>query len=104
MSTYLVTFVVGEFSFVNTTSVRRGIPIRAFATPDKLDQTHFALEMAKHTLDKYEELYKIDYPLPKQVCLGVPVETDVAITSLIPAQTDSEINLFFHLSLSSRLR
>ena len=67
MSTYLVTFVVGEFDHVNTTSQRRGIPIRAFATPDKLSQTELALNMAKHTLDKYEELYGIDYPLPKQV-------------------------------------
>ncbi|XP_012943576.1 glutamyl aminopeptidase [Aplysia californica] len=71
MSTYLVTFVVGEFGSLNTVS-DRGIPIRVFATPDKIQQAQFALDMAKHTLDTYERLYNQTYPLPKQDLIAIP--------------------------------
>ncbi|CAG5136569.1 unnamed protein product, partial [Candidula unifasciata] len=71
MSTYLVCFIVCDFLFVETTSTR-GIPVRVYATPDKINQTQYALEIAKHTLDYYEILFNMTYPLPKQDLIAIP--------------------------------
>ncbi|XP_059170274.1 glutamyl aminopeptidase-like [Physella acuta] len=71
MSTYLVCFIVCDFNYTQTQS-KRGVPIRVYSTPDKLDQTHYALDMARHTLDTYEELFDMEYPLPKQDLIAIP--------------------------------
>ncbi|KAH9512989.1 hypothetical protein Btru_035539 [Bulinus truncatus] len=71
MSTYLVCFIVCDFSYTETVS-RSGIKIRVYSTPDKVNQTLYALDMAKHTLDTYEELFNVSYPLPKQDLIAIP--------------------------------
>ncbi|CAL1528268.1 unnamed protein product [Lymnaea stagnalis] len=71
MSTYLVCFVVCDFKYTETRSTS-GILIRVYATPDKVNQTHYALEMARHTLDEYEVLFNMSYPLPKQDLIAIP--------------------------------
>ncbi|CAL1528269.1 unnamed protein product [Lymnaea stagnalis] len=71
MSTYLVGLIVCDFEFKETTS-SNGKRIRVYATPDKVDQTVYALEMAKHTLDTYEVLFQLNYPLPKQDLIAIP--------------------------------
>ncbi|BFZ03563.1 hypothetical protein BsWGS_06602 [Bradybaena similaris] len=71
MSTYLVCFIVCDFLSVQANSVR-GIPVHVFATPDKIDQAQYALEIAKHTLDYYETLFNMTYPLPKQDLIAIP--------------------------------
>uniref|UniRef100_A0A0B7BBW7 Aminopeptidase n=1 Tax=Arion vulgaris TaxID=1028688 RepID=A0A0B7BBW7_9EUPU len=71
MSTYLVCFIVCDFLSIETTS-RNGITVRVFATPDKINQTNYALDIAKHSLDYYEALFNMTYPLPKQDLIAIP--------------------------------
>ncbi|KAK0041697.1 glutamyl aminopeptidase-like isoform X2 [Biomphalaria pfeifferi] len=71
MSTYLVCFIVCDFNFTETVS-NSGINIRVYSTPDKVDQTLYALDMAKHTLDTYEKMFNMSYPLPKQDLIAIP--------------------------------
>ena len=40
--------------------------VRVYATPDKVDQTLYALQVGVHTMQEYEYLFNISYPLPKQ--------------------------------------
>ena len=40
--------------------------VSIYAAPEKLQQTHYALEVAIKTLDFYEKYFNINYPLPKQ--------------------------------------
>ena len=40
--------------------------VRVYSTPDKLEQTDYALKVLKHTMEQYERLFQLEYPLPKQ--------------------------------------
>ncbi|GFR93964.1 protease m1 zinc metalloprotease [Elysia marginata] len=71
MSTYLVCYIVCDFEYKETSS-KTGKPIRVYATPDKIEQVDYSLELAKHTLDLYEDLFNMSYPLPKQDLIAIP--------------------------------
>ncbi|KAK3089030.1 hypothetical protein FSP39_000261 [Pinctada imbricata] len=71
MSTYLVCFTVCDFTYLNDTT-KFGTPIRAFATPDRVNQTVFALMVAKNAMELYEEYFNVKYPLPKQDLIAIP--------------------------------
>lgn len=71
MSTYLVAFVVCDFKSV-TAATSSGIQVSVYAAPEKLQQTHFALEVAVRMLNFYEEYFNIRYPLPKQDLIAIP--------------------------------
>lgn len=71
MSTYLVCYIVCDFRYKETFSSTRK-PIRVYATPDKIDQVEYSLELAKHTFNFYEELFNMSYPLPKQDLIAIP--------------------------------
>ena len=64
MSTYLVAWCVGEFDFIQDQS-SRGVVIRVYTPPGKVEQGRFALDAACKTLDFYEEYFGIEYPLAK---------------------------------------
>ena len=70
MSTYLVAFLVGDF--VCTKGSSDGVPIRACATPDKVDLTPFAVHAAEHFLKYYDTYFGIKYPMPKLDLIGIP--------------------------------
>ncbi len=70
MSTYLVAFLVGDF--VCTKGSSDGVPIRACATPDKVDLTPFAVHAAEHFLKYYDSYFGIKYPMPKLDLIGIP--------------------------------
>src|ERR1700712_3058654 len=70
MSTYLVAFLVGDFKCTEGKS--DGVPIRACATPDKIELTKFALESAKHVLHYYNAYFGIKYPMPKLDMVALP--------------------------------
>ena len=69
MAPYLVAWANGEFLHVagQTTSPLTGrtIPLRLFATPESVEQAHFAVEVMRRVLPAYEEVFGIAYPLPK---------------------------------------
>ncbi|KAJ6541995.1 leucyl aminopeptidase [Mycena vulgaris] len=69
MSTYLVAFANGPFSYLEKKVVMplsgRTIPLRVYATPDIIDQTEFCLDVTAKVLPLYETIFDIEYPLPK---------------------------------------
>jgi aminopeptidase N/puromycin-sensitive aminopeptidase len=70
MSTYLVAFVVGDFKCLSGES--DGVPIRACATPDKVQLGQFALTGAEFFLHYYDTYFGIKYPLPKLDMIAIP--------------------------------
>ncbi|MDQ3065184.1 MAG: M1 family metallopeptidase [bacterium] len=71
MSTYLLAFVYGHIEFLESTT-KNGTIIRTYATPDKVDQTQFALDTAVKCLEFYENYFDIAYPLPKLDMIALP--------------------------------
>lgn len=71
MSTYLLAFIVGELEKIET-KTKSGVKVRVFVTPGKTKQAEFALEMAKKTLEFYEEYFDIPYPLPTLDMIAIP--------------------------------
>uniref|UniRef100_A0A3P8VF18 Aminopeptidase n=1 Tax=Cynoglossus semilaevis TaxID=244447 RepID=A0A3P8VF18_CYNSE len=71
MSTYLLAYIVCDFLSVSRTT-NRGVKISAYAVPEKINQTAFALDAAVKLLDFYEDYFDIPYPLPKQDLAAIP--------------------------------
>ena len=42
------------------------LQLRVCSTPITSDRTQYALAVAEDIIQYYEELYQVDYPLPKQ--------------------------------------
>lgn len=70
MSTYLVAFLVGDFQCVSGKS--DGVPIRACATPDKVQMGKYAVAAAEFTLHYYNQYFGIKYPMPKLDMIALP--------------------------------
>ena len=70
MSTYLVAFLVGDFKCLSGES--DGVPIRACATPDKVELGQFALSGAEFFLHYYNTYFGIKYPMPKLDMIAIP--------------------------------
>ena len=70
MSTYLVAFLVGDFQCLSGES--DGTPIRACATPDKVQMGRFALSVAEFVLHYYNNYFGISYPMPKLDMIALP--------------------------------
>ncbi|XP_014652496.1 PREDICTED: endoplasmic reticulum aminopeptidase 2 [Ceratotherium simum simum] len=71
MSTYLVAYIVCDFNSVSGTS-SSGVKVSIYASPDKWNQTHYALEASLKLLDFYENYFDINYPLPKLDLVAIP--------------------------------
>jgi aminopeptidase N len=70
MSTYLVAFLVGDFQCLSGES--DGVPIRACATPGKVQFAHYALSGAEFFLHYYDTYFGIKYPMPKLDMIAIP--------------------------------
>jgi aminopeptidase N len=70
MSSYLVAFLVGDFKCLSGSS--DGVPIRACATPDKVQFAQFALSGAEFFLHYYDDYFGIKYPMPKLDMIAIP--------------------------------
>ncbi|KAL4239647.1 hypothetical protein ACF0H5_000454 [Mactra antiquata] len=71
MSTYLVCFVVCDFK--NITDVTSyGTEIRVFATPDRIAQAEYSLLVMKKSMEKFQDLFKVPFPLPKNDMIAIP--------------------------------
>ena len=70
MSTYLVVFLVGDFQCVSGQS--DGVPIRACATPDKVQLGKFAVTSAEYILHYFNNYFGIKYPMPKLDMVALP--------------------------------
>ncbi|KAJ4000685.1 leucyl aminopeptidase [Lentinula boryana] len=69
MSTYLVAYATGQFEYLESsfTSPISGKqrPIRVYGTPASIHQARYTLEMTARVIPVYEQLFDIEYPLPK---------------------------------------
>jgi puromycin-sensitive aminopeptidase len=71
MSTYLLAFVYGEMGYKEA-STKNGTLVRTYATPDNVELTNFALDVAIKCLDFYNDYFGIPYPLPKCDLIALP--------------------------------
>ncbi len=71
MSTYLLAFATGEIGYKQA-KTKRGVSVRTYATPDNVEMTAFALDVAVKTLEFYEDYFGIEYPLAKCDMIALP--------------------------------
>ncbi|KRM43042.1 M1 family metallopeptidase [Lentilactobacillus parafarraginis] len=72
MSTYLIAFGFGELQS-KTTTTKSGVKVGVFATKaHKADELDFALDIAKRSIEFYEDFYQTKYPLPHSWQLALP--------------------------------
>ncbi|XP_048581683.1 glutamyl aminopeptidase-like [Nematostella vectensis] len=73
MSTYLLAFIVCDFKHTETiTGEHNNVTLRVWTTPDQINQTYFALDVAEKIITYFEKYYKVMYPLPKQDLIAIP--------------------------------
>ncbi len=70
MSTYLVALAIGDWQCLEKTV--DDIPIRVCAVPEKKNLGRFALDVADHSLQFYNQWYGIKYPFGKLDMLAIP--------------------------------
>jgi puromycin-sensitive aminopeptidase len=70
MSTYLVALAIGDWQCLSRTV--EGIPIRVCAVPEKKEYGAFALDVASHSLQFYNQWYGIKYPFGKLDMVAIP--------------------------------
>ncbi|KAL8294162.1 hypothetical protein RB597_008058 [Gaeumannomyces tritici] len=71
MSTYLLAFIVGELNYIETKDFR--VPVRVYAPPGlPIEHGRFSLNLAAKTLEFYEKVFGIDFPLPKMDQVAIP--------------------------------
>lgn len=71
MSTYLLAFVCGDLEFTEATT-KDGVLVRAYATPENVRYTDFALKTAVDALEFYNQYFDIPYPLAKCDLVALP--------------------------------
>ncbi|OAX41307.1 hypothetical protein K503DRAFT_848469 [Rhizopogon vinicolor AM-OR11-026] len=69
MSTYLVAYANGRFAHLESSYKSplsgKTRPLRIYSTPDVIHQAQYALDIKAKVLPIYEEIFDIEYPLPK---------------------------------------
>ncbi|KAI0730373.1 peptidase family M1-domain-containing protein [Fomitopsis betulina] len=69
MSTYLAAYANGKFEYVESHYLSplsgKTRPLRVYATKDLIDKVAFALYVKEKALPLYEQVFDIEYPLPK---------------------------------------
>ncbi len=72
MSTYLLAFVAGDL-IKKSGKTTCGVQVNVFATPAQTEkQLDFALDIAKKSIDFFEQYFGVDYPLPKSDHVALP--------------------------------
>ena len=70
MSTYLVALAVGDWQCLERKV--DAVPIRVCAVPESKDKAQFALDVATHSMQFYNQWYGIKYPFGKLDMLAIP--------------------------------
>lgn len=71
MSTYVIGFVVCDFTTITTKS-KHGIVIRAVVPTEQESNGRYALESASKVITYFDDFFKIPYPLKKLDLIVVP--------------------------------
>lgn len=64
MSSYLLAFVIGNFTSATATT-KRGIPVQSIAIPELSNYLSDSVQICAQCVDVMEALVKVDYPLNK---------------------------------------
>ncbi|KAI0661118.1 hypothetical protein C8Q70DRAFT_695550 [Cubamyces menziesii] len=92
MSTYLVAYANGPFKFKEGSYVSRNgqrKPLRIYATEDYIHQGQYAIDLAEKIMPLYEQLFDLDYPLPKLDFLVVSILGGMENWGLIVGRTSA---------------
>lgn len=77
MSSYLLAYANGPFEYLESSAKMplsgRTIPLRIYATKDLIHQAQFALDVKAKVLPMYEQVFQVEYPLPKLDSLVVRI-------------------------------
>ena len=72
MSTYLVAFVIGKFNKVSD-KTKDGVLIETYGTKNHpREALKFANEVAKKSIEFYEDAFRVKYPLPRLLQVALP--------------------------------
>lgn len=72
MSSYLLAFVIGDLH-KKTAHTKSGVEVNVWATPAQSPETlDFALDIAKRSIDFFNEYFGVPYPLPKSDHVALP--------------------------------
>lgn len=72
MSTYLLAWVVGKLQKKSTTT-KNGVAVNVWSTPNQpLDNLDFALDIAKRSIEFFDDYLQTPYPLPKCDHVALP--------------------------------
>lgn len=71
MSTYLLAFVIGQLEYQEASTVD-GVSVKSWATPDQVDFTTFALDIAVKSLEFFNNYFGVAYPLNKCDIVALP--------------------------------
>lgn len=72
MSSYLLAFVIGELH-KKSARTKSGVEVNIWAIPAQNENTlDFALDIATHSIDFYDEYFGVKYPLPKSDHVALP--------------------------------
>ena len=75
MSTYLLTWAVGDFEYIEDFTKRKyqgkNLPVRVYTTRGLKSQAQYALDHAPQIIDYFSDIFDIEYPLPKSDLLAV---------------------------------
>jgi puromycin-sensitive aminopeptidase len=72
MSTYLIAVAIGDFEYIETTYGQNNIPIRVYTLPGKKETTKFCLEVAKQSMEWFEDWFDYKSPIPKVDLIAIP--------------------------------
>lgn len=72
MPTYLVAFVVSDFSSLNNTNEANGFTQHLFARPNAIHRGALGLETGRRIMDAFEQKLQVKYTLPKMDQISVP--------------------------------
>jgi aminopeptidase N len=72
MSTYLLAFVVFDFTFKQSETLSNGVQFRVWSRKGISDKTGLAEEAGPKILEFYEQHFNIKYPLPKMDLVAIP--------------------------------
>ncbi|CAN9513289.1 unnamed protein product [Ophioblennius macclurei] len=70
MSTYLVAFIVANFTPISKNVSNTLVSV--YSVPEKKEHTHYALETASALLKHYNDFFEIEYPLKKLDLIAIP--------------------------------
>ena len=72
MSTYLLAWVIGKLH-KKTTTTKNGVVVNVWSTPNQsLNNLDFALDIAKRSIEFFDDYFETPYPLPKCDHIALP--------------------------------